>query len=109
MSRVDLYSIACITECSPFLVTREHCHLLGVAAIFMTAVGHSRLGRAASSCPGFALNGHHGAATRCMLSGDKRTWLRPLRNVQAPARSSLSALRGYDRQRVIWPRPAAAL
>jgi len=48
-----------------------------------------------------ALNGHHGAVTRCILSGDKRTWLRPLRSAKALVRSSLSALRGYDRQRVI--------
>jgi len=58
----------------------------------------------ASSCPEFAPNGNHAAVTRRMLSGDKRTWLRPLKKVQAPARSSFGSTR-YDCQRAIRQRP----
>jgi hypothetical protein len=65
----------------------------------MSLLGHSLPDWTASSCPEFAPSGHHAAITKRILSGDKRTWLRPLRKVRAPARVSLrlDALRSSAR------------
>src|SRR5260370_2344821 len=88
MSRVDLYSIACITECSPFLVTREHCHLLGVAAIFMTAVGQRWL---------WPTGGWHSRSTPS--SGNTR---------RVPA-LALRAISRLDQCLARWPAPSPLL